>query len=140
MHTTVSGTVPVLHFSGYCSGLRFRGCPGGWCVAGVGAVLFIGLAIGALAPKNAPPALVSSLGLIMFLYGIGVQYGKHFITGLTSRAGLRANLLAMAAILVTIGVVLVSVHAFGVKMTVASGLFAGAGTSTSAWPPPKSKQ
>jgi putative transport protein len=68
----------------------------------------------------------------MFLYGIGVQYGKHFVTGLTSRAGLRANLLAIAAILVTIGVVLVSVHAFGVRMTVASGLFAGAGTSTSA--------
>ena len=38
---------------------------------GVGAVLFIGLAIGAMAPKSVPPALVSSLGLIMFLYGIG---------------------------------------------------------------------
>ena len=99
---------------------------------GVGAVLFIGLAIGAMAPKSVPPALVSSLGLIMFLYGIGVQYGQHFVTGLTSRAGLRANLLAAAAILVTIGLVLVSVHAFGIRMTVASGLFAGAGTSTSA--------
>jgi putative transport protein len=50
----------------------------------------------------------------------------------SSRAGLRANLLAAAAILVTIGVVLLSVHAFGIRMTVASGLFAGAGTSTSA--------
>jgi putative transport protein len=99
---------------------------------GVGAVLFIGLAIGAMAPKSVPPALVSSLGLIMFLYGIGVQYGQHFVAGLTSRAGLRANLLATAAILVTIGVVLLSVHAFGIRMTVASGLFAGAGTSTSA--------
>ena len=99
---------------------------------GVGAVLFIGLAIGAMAPKSVPPALVSSLGLIMFLYGIGVQYGSHFVTGLTSRAGLRANLLATAAILVTVGVVLLSVHAFGIRMTVASGLFAGAGTSTSA--------
>jgi putative transport protein len=99
---------------------------------GVGAVLFIGLAIGAMAPKSVPPALVSSLGLIMFLYGIGVQYGQHFVAGLTSRAGLRANLLATTAILVTIGVVLLSVHAFGIRMTVASGLFAGAGTSTSA--------
>ena len=99
---------------------------------GVGAVLFVGLAIGAIAPKSIPPTLVSSLGLIMFLYGIGVQYGRHFVTGLTSRAGLRANLLAAAAILVTVGVVLVSVHAFGIRMTVASGLFAGAGTSTSA--------
>jgi putative transport protein len=34
---------------------------------GVGAVLFVGLAIGAMAPKAAPPAIVGSLGLIMFL-------------------------------------------------------------------------
>jgi putative transport protein len=99
---------------------------------GVGAVLFIGLAIGVMAPKSVPPGLVGTLGLIMFLYGIGVQYGQHFFAGLTSRSGLRANLLAVTAILVTVGVVLLSMHAFGVRMTVASGLFAGAGTSTSA--------
>jgi hypothetical protein len=33
---------------------------------GVGAVLFAGLAVGAIAPKAVPPALVSSIGLVMF--------------------------------------------------------------------------
>ena len=34
----------------------------------------------------APPALVSSIGLVMFLYGIGIQYGRQFFAGL-ERAG-----------------------------------------------------
>jgi len=37
-----------------------------------------------LAPKAAPPALLGSLGLVMFVYGIGIQYGKQFFAGLTS--------------------------------------------------------
>jgi putative transport protein len=40
---------------------------------GVGAVLFAGLAIGAIAPGATPPGLVNSVGLVMFLYGIGIQ-------------------------------------------------------------------
>ena len=40
---------------------------------GIGAVLFVGLAVGMLAPKAAPPALLGSLGLVMFVYGAGIQ-------------------------------------------------------------------
>ena len=47
----------------------------------IGAVLFAGLALGAIAPKAAPPALVSSIGLVMFLYGIGIQYGAAVLRG-----------------------------------------------------------
>ncbi|MBP1729503.1 MAG: YidE/YbjL duplication, partial [Deltaproteobacteria bacterium] len=49
---------------------------------GVGAVLFTGLALGAIAPKSTPPGMVSSIGLVMFLYGIGIQYGRQFFAGL----------------------------------------------------------
>lgn len=41
---------------------------------GSGAVLFVGLALGAFAPKSAPPALWGTLGLLLFLYGIGIQF------------------------------------------------------------------
>ena len=34
---------------------------------GSGAVLFVGLAIGGFAPKAAPPALLGTLGLLLFL-------------------------------------------------------------------------
>lgn len=98
---------------------------------GVGAVLFVGLAIGALAPKAAPPAIVGSLGLVMFLYGIGVQYGRQFFAGLTSASGLRANILAVAGLAAGV-VVTVLVIGLGTPLAYAVGLFAGAMTSTAA--------
>ncbi|MGE5792338.1 MAG: YidE/YbjL duplication, partial [Bacteroidota bacterium] len=42
---------------------------------GVGAVLFVALFIGWLAPKSAPAPMVGTLGLALFLYAVGVQYG-----------------------------------------------------------------
>ena len=42
---------------------------------GVGAVLFVGLAIGAFAPKAQITGPIGLTGLIMFLYGIGILYG-----------------------------------------------------------------
>src|SRR6185369_13976394 len=66
---------------------------------GAGAVLFVALAMGWFAPKAVPSAMVGTLGLALFLYGVGIQYGKHFFIGLTSRAGLRANLIALTGVL-----------------------------------------
>ena len=39
------------------------------------------------------------LGLALFLYGVGVQYGKQFFTGLVSASGRRANLIALIGVL-----------------------------------------
>ena len=97
---------------------------------GVGAVLFVGLGVGMLAPNAAPPALLGSLGLVMFVYGIGIQYGKQFFAGLTSPFGLKVNALALASHLVAIGVCYVAYAAFSVAPAHVAGLFAGALTST----------
>ncbi|BDB24519.1 YidE/YbjL duplication [Cupriavidus sp. P-10] len=97
---------------------------------GSGAVLFVGLAIGGFAPKAAPPALIGTLGLLLFLYGIGIQYGGQFFEGLTSARGLKAN---AAAALGVVGAGLISLALaplFGVGMDASLGIFAGAGTST----------
>ncbi len=95
----------------------------------IGAVLFAGLALGAIAPKAAPPALVSSIGLVMFLYGIGIQYGRQFFAGLGG-SGLKWNALGAAGVLCALGVALVLGRAFGVSPAHALGMFAGAMTST----------
>ena len=49
---------------------------------GVGAVLFVGLAIGAFAPKAQIAGPIGLTGLIMFLYGIGILYGREFFEGM----------------------------------------------------------
>ena len=66
---------------------------------GVGAVLFVALGMGWFAPKSVPAPMVGTLGLALFLYGVGVQYGKQFFIGLTSRAGLKANAMALTGVL-----------------------------------------
>src|SRR3954467_10219224 len=66
---------------------------------GVGAVLFVALGVGWFAPKAVPAAMVGTLGLALFLYAVGIQYGKQFVLGLTSAAGRRANAVALVGVL-----------------------------------------
>ena len=95
----------------------------------IGAVLFAGLLLGAIAPKSAPPGLVSSIGLVMFLYGIGIQYGRQFFAGLRG-AGLKWNALAAVGVLVALAVTLGLAALADIAPAHAMGLFAGALTNT----------
>jgi putative transport protein len=97
---------------------------------GVGAVLFVGLAIGAFAPKAQITGPIGLTGLIMFLYGIGVLYGKQFFEGMTGAAGIKYNLLALVAVVAGLVVALALGQAFGVKVGHTLGIFAGSMTST----------
>jgi len=97
---------------------------------GVGAVLFVALAMGWFAPKSAPAGMVGTLGLALFLYGVGVQYGKQFFLGLTSANGQKANLIALVGVLLAGLVSVLLVKLMGLNVGYAMGLFAGSGTST----------
>ena len=97
---------------------------------GVGAVLFVALGVGWFAPKSAPPAMLGTFGLALFLYAVGIHYGKQFFTGLTSPSGLKANLVALVGVLAAGGVTLLLIKTAGLKPGYALGLFAGSGTST----------
>lgn len=99
---------------------------------GAGAVLFVALFVGWLAPKSAPAPLVGTLGLALFLYCVGIQYGKLFFTGLVSPAGRKANLLALIGLIVAGAATLASMNLFGLKPGYVLGVFAGSGTSTPA--------
>ena len=99
---------------------------------GAGAVLFVGLGAGMFAPQAAPPPLFCSLGLSMFVYGIGIMYGKQFFIGLTSPFGLKANGLALLSHLAAIGVCYGAYATLSVSPAHVAGLFCGALTSTPA--------
>lgn len=97
---------------------------------GVGAVLFVGLALGAFAPKAQISGPIGLIGLIMFLYGVGILYGRQFFEGMVGAAGRKYNLLALVAVVVGLFVALGLGHVFGVKVGHTLGLFAGSMTST----------
>src|SRR6185436_13956686 len=97
---------------------------------GVGAVLFVALAIGWFAPKSAPAAMLGTLGLALFLYAVGIQYGKQFFLGLKSAAGRRAIMIALVGVLLSGVVSLLFVTGIDLDLGYGLGLFAGSGTST----------
>jgi putative transport protein len=97
---------------------------------GVGAVLFVGLAIGAFAPKAQIVGPIGLTGLIMFLYGIGILYGRQFFEGMTGAAGRKYNLLALVAVAAGLLVALGLGQMFGIKVGHTLGIFAGSMTST----------
>src|SRR5262244_4674905 len=96
---------------------------GGFSLGG-GAVLFVGLAIGAFAPKAQITGPIGLTGLIMFLYGIGILYGRQFFEGMTGAAGRKYNLLALVAVIAGLLVALGLGQAFGIKLGHTLGIFA----------------
>ncbi len=98
---------------------------------GVAAVLFVGLAFGALSPDMHLPPVIVDLGLIIFVYTIGLSSGPGFFASFR-RKGLRDNsfvfLMLILAALLTAGFS----FALNLKATVAAGMYAGSLTNTPA--------
>ena len=96
---------------------------------GAGAVLFTGLLIGAFAPKSAPHGTVGTLGLVMCVYGVGIQYGRQFFASLRG-PGLKYMALTTIAVIASLVVARALAAPLGVSLATAAGLFAGSGTNT----------
>ena len=97
---------------------------------GVGAVLFVGLAIGAFAPKAQIVGPIGLTGLVMFLYGIGILYGRQFVEGMSGSFGIKANLLALVAVVAGLMMALGLGQMYGIKIGHTLGIYAGSMTST----------
>jgi putative transport protein len=98
---------------------------------GVSAVLFVGLGFGALSPRITLPEVIYQLGLVLFVYTVGVSAGPGFVSSLRRRA-LGANLLIA---LVLVGVALLAAgigHGMGLSRASTAGVYAGATTNTPA--------
>ena len=65
----------------------------------------------------------------MFLYGIGILYGRQFFEGMVG-VGQKYNLLALVACLASLLVALGLGHIFGIKIGHTLGIYAGSMTST----------
>ena len=108
LETSPMTTLFLVIAAGYLVGeVNFKGF-----ALGSGAVLFVGLACGAFAPKAAPPGMLGTLGLLLFLYCVGIQYGGEWYRGLTSPSGLRANAAALCGLAAS-GAAALAIHAHG---------------------------
>ena len=98
---------------------------------GVVAVLFVGMFFGAVDRRLALPDTIYIIGLVLFVYAVGLHSGPGFFASFRKR-GLRVNLVAavllVGAALLALGLAL----ALGLDGPSAAGLFCGALTNTPA--------
>lgn len=98
---------------------------------GVAAVLFAGLAIGALDPDLRLPDIVYILGLVIFVYTVGLNSGSSFFSSLRHK-GLRDNLFIVSMLGVATLLIFAAFSLFQLRPAQAAGLFAGSLTNTPA--------
>ena len=98
---------------------------------GVAAVLFVGLAFGAINPDLAIPQIIFLLGLSLFVYSIGLSSGPAFFESFRKN-GIRDFIFIVAMLLLT-GLIAVALWAvFGFSAATITGAYAGSTTNTPA--------
>jgi len=98
---------------------------------GVAAVLFVGIALGAIDSRLALPEHIYIIGLVLFVYAIGLQSGPGFFASFHKR-GLRFSLLAIAILTGGAVVAMILRKVMGLSSPSIAGLFCGALTNTPA--------
>lgn len=98
---------------------------------GVAAILFVGLGIGALHPDLKLPEIVYQLGLVLFVYTMGLASGPGFF-GSFKRRGLRDNLMAVGLLGTAAALTGFIGYLLGLRGPIVAGLFSGSLTNTPA--------
>lgn len=98
---------------------------------GAAAVLFVGLFMGSLHPDLKLPEIIYLLGLVLFVYTVGLSSGPGFFASF-QRKGLRDNLLVLAMLSLAFALATMAHNLLGLKPTLTAGMFAGSLTNTPA--------
>lgn len=98
---------------------------------GVAAVLFAGLAFGMADPNLKVPRSLWTLGLVLFVYTVGLAAGPGFVTALRRR-GVGANIAVLVAVVTAAGTIAATGLALGLGAEATSGAYAGGLTNTPA--------
>jgi len=98
---------------------------------GVAAVLFVGIAFGAIDKQLALPEEIYIIGLVLFVYSVGLQSGPSFFSSFNQKS-IRSNIFVIAVLVISAGIAAVFSHAFSIGAPYTAGLFCGALTNTPA--------
>jgi putative transport protein len=98
---------------------------------GVAAVLFVGLGFGAIHPDLELPEFISLLGLVVFIYMVGLSSGTGFFASFR-RKGLRDNLFVVVILALATTLAAGLAYLLRLPPALTAGLFAGSLTNTPA--------
>jgi len=112
---------------GYFIGkIKFKGIS-----LGVSAVLFVGLAFGAINSEFNVPNIIFELGLVFFVYSIGLSSGPAFFQSFKQN-GLRDISFVMIMLMMSALVAVGLFYALGLDAATITGIYAGSTTNTPA--------
>lgn len=97
---------------------------------GVTWILFVGIAVSSfgITIDEQVSSFAKNLGLILFVYSIGLQVGPSFSP--FGKSGLRLNLLALAIVLLGCGITIALHYLTGTEMSTMAGIMSGAVMNT----------
>ena len=97
---------------------------------GVTWILFVGIALASfgITIDEQVSSFAKNLGLILFIYSIGLQVGPSFSP--FGKSGLRLNLLAVAIVVLGCGITVALHYLTGTEMTTMAGIMSGAVMNT----------
>lgn len=98
---------------------------------GVAAVLFVGMALSALDGRLVLPDYIYVIGLVLFVYAIGIQSGAGFFSSFRKR-GLKLNVVAIVILCAGAALAVILKSLLGLSAASVAGLFCGALTNTPA--------
>lgn len=98
---------------------------------GAAAVLFVGLAFGAISPDFIIPDIVFQLGLILFVYSIGLSSGPAFFRSY-KKNGWRDFLFILSMLILSAAIAFGLFHILGLTAGATTGIYAGSTTNTPA--------
>jgi putative transport protein len=98
---------------------------------GLAAVLFVGLAFGALDPRLELPEFVYLFGLVVFVYTVGLTSGRGLVASLR-RESLPEFALVAVVLVAAAGLTVLLARVLSLSPGVAAGVFAGGLTNTPA--------
>lgn len=98
---------------------------------GVAAVLFVGIAFGAVDKRLVLPEEIYIIGLVLFVYTIGLQSGPSFFSSFNKKS-LRTNLFGVLVLVIGAACAALFTQLFGFDTPHAAGIFCGALTNTPA--------
>lgn len=98
---------------------------------GITAVLFVGMGIGALDPRLALPDHIYILGLVLFVYSIGLHAGPNFFASF-NKHGLKSNVFALIVIGSSVLVAVLISKFSNMPASIISGIYCGALTNAPA--------
>ncbi len=98
---------------------------------GVSAILFVGLIFGALIEGTKVPVIVFELGLVLFVYSIGISTGAAFFRSI-KKNGFRDISFVLITLSISLLIAVITFYSLGVSPELITGVYAGTSTNTPA--------